>query len=90
VQPVCQSRWEYGLADADGQLPAGAYRLRHSPTTGSEPIGAMHEMLSPTVVLLVRRAGRRDRVVYNLGPKDQPFWALVCHSCRSSPMTTVS
>ncbi len=62
--------WSYGLADAEGRLPELHYRLRHSPTTGSEPISDHHEMLWPTVVLLVRRAGRRDRVC--LHPESGP------------------
>ncbi len=60
--------WSYGLAADDGQLTAERYRLRHYPATGSEPIGALHEMLWPTAVLLVRQAGARNRVVYNLTP----------------------
>jgi len=71
--PTDPAIWSYGLADADGRLPAERYRLRHSPTTGSEPIGAVHEGLWPTAVLLVRQAGARNRVVYNLTPpRDAP------------------
>jgi hypothetical protein len=58
--------WRYGLAGEDGRLGDDVYRLRHDPDTGSEPVGEWREMLWPTVILLVRRAGVRNRIVYNL------------------------
>ena len=35
------SVWSYGVANAEGRLPDGPYRLRHSPAIGSEPVGAL-------------------------------------------------
>lgn len=72
--PTAPAVWRYGLGGDNGQLVADAYRLRHDPEAGSEPIGDCAEMLWPTVVLLVRQAGGHDRIVYDLTmrPADVP------------------
>lgn len=58
--------WRYRLADDDGELPAGAHRLRHDPAPGFEPVAESAEsarMFWPTVILLVRQGGGRNRIV---------------------------
>ena len=35
--------WRYRLADDDGELPAGAHRLRHDPAPGFEPVAESAE-----------------------------------------------
>jgi hypothetical protein len=58
--------WRYGLASEDGRLGDQVHRLRHDTATGSTPIGAVHAGLWPTVTLLIRQAGERTRIVYDL------------------------
>jgi hypothetical protein len=66
--PTDPAVWAYGLADANGHLPAQPYQLRHSPTCSEPPTsGDWHEAgLWVTAVLLVRQAGAQTRIVYNL------------------------
>lgn len=64
--PTDRALWDYGLADANGRLGDDALQLRHADPLDWTSLGDVDEGLWPTVILLVRRAGGRDRVVYNL------------------------
>jgi hypothetical protein len=59
--------WWYGLSNSsNGPLPDGALRYHHDPTTMvGEPIDDPGDMY-PTVALLVRMAGGRRRLTWDL------------------------
>jgi hypothetical protein len=59
--------WWYGLADSPtGPLPGGALRYHHDPATMvGKPIDDPSD-LYPTVALLVRMAGGRRRLTWDL------------------------
>jgi hypothetical protein len=60
--------WHYGLASADGQIPPDAYRLQSDRSGPSAEAVSTEGMLWVTAILRVRRAGKQDRIVYNLSP----------------------
>jgi hypothetical protein len=77
--PADETVWRYGVADQAGRLGA-TWRLRLDPAASFVPLdGQNSNGLWPTVILLIRRAAGRTRIVYDLtirpvdaGPEPPP------------------